>query len=179
MKRAAFGAPRDSREESEQLELALAASLAEARSLLPDDDDFTLVDAPSSSSAERDTAPITVAIGQLVINTYSGAAEQAGATTACSTAPRPILRSRAIELDENLASGNDVRFYAVWGVVPLVAPGVHVGTGAKAYHGLLSQVGGSIGKLKFKRAPSLAAAEALYRERAKKPADEVINHYYW
>ena len=101
---------RNSQEVSQQLQLAWAAFLAEARSLISQDYDFVLVETPAASSAERDIAPIAVAIGQLVIKTYSPAARPAD-TTASSISPCSITRARAIELDESLSGGHGGRFY--------------------------------------------------------------------
>ena len=78
-----------------------------------------------------------------------------------------ISEARADELCAQRAGGADIRFYAVWGEVPVIPTGVHVGIQAGAYHGLLSLVGGNFGRVRFKRCPSKEEAIVFYLKQRK------------
>ena len=153
----------DSSDEEEQLELALARSIIDQGG------------APASTGVVEPLVAgvggLTLAIGQLnvTINVASGGASSSTLEATPEVRPRfTLLSSRAAaDYSRRASRGEDFRFYSVWGEQLAIAPGIYIGAGAAAYHGVLSVVGGAFGRVQFKRSKNIDEAVAVYAERVR------------
>jgi hypothetical protein len=101
--------------------------------------------------------------------------------------PRWVHRGFSLNVDAQLLAadiairlvGPAPRFYAVWSIMGDTKwSGIHVGSGAVAYRGLVG-ICGSFGGLQWKRSgDTLVAARTLYHSRERRPM-AVPHLYLW